>query len=60
MLKYGFGFSRVCLLVKLDWDKISDFSNEIFKISPTLWFILFIAGIGFIICTGFVMTVSSK
>ena len=46
----------VSLLLKLDWGKLPEFTNEILKNNPNLWIILFIAALGFFISASFVIT----
>jgi len=56
MVNYGFGFAIVSLLLKLDWGKLPEFTNDILKNNPSLWIILFIAALGFFISASFVIT----
>jgi hypothetical protein len=56
MVNYGFGFAIVSLLLKLDWGKLPQFTNEILKNNPSLLIILFIAALGFFISASFVIT----
>jgi hypothetical protein len=56
MVNYGFGFAIVSLLLKLDWGKLPEFTNEMLKNNPNLWIILFIAALGFFISASFVIT----
>lgn len=56
MVNYGFGFAIVSLLLKLDWGKLPEFTNEILKNNPSLWIILSIAALGFFISANFVIT----
>ncbi|MBE9171097.1 hypothetical protein IQ238_27470 [Pleurocapsales cyanobacterium LEGE 06147] len=56
MVNYGFGFAIVSLLIKLDWGKLPQFTNDILKNNPSLWIILFIAALGFFISASFVIT----
>jgi ABC-type phosphate/phosphonate transport system permease subunit len=60
MVNYGFGFAIVSLLVKLDWGKLPEFTNEILTANPSLWIVLFIAAVGFFISASFVITASPK
>jgi hypothetical protein len=48
MVSYGFGFSIISILIKLEWGKIPEFSLDLLKAHPTLWAIAGIALIGFI------------
>lgn len=55
MVNYGFGFAIVSLLIKLDWGKLPEFTNEILKANQNLWVVLFIAALGFVISASFVI-----
>lgn len=56
MVNYGFGFAIVSLLIKLDWGKLPQFTDDILKNNPNLWIILSIAALGFFISASFVIT----
>jgi hypothetical protein len=60
MVNYGFGFAIVSLLLKLDWGKLPEFTNEILKETPNLWFVLIIAAIGFFVSASFVINAPPK
>src|SRR5687767_11360952 len=48
MVNYGFGFAIISVLLKLDWGKIPEFTNENLIATPSLWGVLLIALIGFL------------
>jgi hypothetical protein len=56
MVNYGFGFSVVSLLLKLEWGQIPQFTGEILQTTPGLWWILGLAVVGFIASAYFVVT----
>jgi hypothetical protein len=60
MVNYGFGFAIVSLLLKLDWGKLPEFTNDILKENPNLWIVLIIAVIGFFVSAGFVINAPPK
>ncbi|MBW4512406.1 MAG: hypothetical protein KME64_38820 [Scytonematopsis contorta HA4267-MV1] len=60
MVNYGFGFAIVSLLLKLDWGKLPEFTNEILKETPNLWIVLIIAAIGFFVSASFVINAPPK
>ncbi len=60
MVNYGFGFAIVSLLLKLDWGKLPEFTNEILKETPNLWVVLIIAAIGFFVSASFVINAPPK
>ena len=60
MVNYGFGFAIVSLLIKLDFDKLPEFTNEIFRANPKIWIFLFIAALGFVISASFVINSASN
>lgn len=56
MVNYGFGFSIVSILIKLDWGQIPEFSGELLTAQPLLWIVLVIAVIGFLASAFFVVS----
>lgn len=56
MVAYGFGFSIIAIFLKLDWGKIPTFSTELIKSHPSLYFIAFIALLGFLVSSYMVVT----
>ena len=60
MVNYGFGFAIVSLLIKLDFGKLPEFTNEILRANPNLWIVLFIAALGFVISASFVINSASN
>lgn len=59
MVNYGFGFAIVSLLLKLDWGKLPEFSTEILRGNPNLWFIFLIAALGFFASASFIINSSN-
>lgn len=56
MVNYGFGFAIISVLLKLDWGKIPEFTNENLIAYPMLWGVLVIALIGFLFSAYVVIT----
>jgi hypothetical protein len=56
MVNYGFGFSMVALLLKLDWGRLPEFSGALLQSDPRLWLLLAIAMAGFVASAFFVIS----
>ncbi len=56
MVCYGFGFSIISIFLQLEWGKIPDFSMNLIKAHPALWFIAAIALVGFVVSGYLVVT----
>ena len=56
MVNYGFGFSIVSLLLKLEWGRVPEFTSEVLQATPALGVILLIALVGFVSSAYFVVT----
>lgn len=55
MVNYGFGFSIVSLLLKLEWGRIPEFTSEVLMQTPALTSVLLIALLGFLVSAYFVV-----
>jgi hypothetical protein len=55
MVNYGFGFSIVSLLLRLEWGRLPALSFDLVKANPALWSLFVIALIGFIFSAWFVL-----
>ena len=58
MVNYGFGFSVISLLLKLEWNRVPEFTLDIIADDPALLGVLAIAVLGFIASGWFVVTTS--
>jgi hypothetical protein len=56
MVNYGFGFSIVAMLLKLEWGRLPEFTGALLQGDPRLWLLLAVALIGFVISAIFVIT----
>jgi hypothetical protein len=56
MVNYGFGFSIVALLLKLEWGRLPEFTGELLQGDPRLWLLMGIALLGFVTSAYFVIT----
>src|SRR5688572_2845576 len=56
MVNYGFGFSIVSLLLKLEWGRVPEFTSEVLQATPALGVILLIALVCFVSSAYFVVT----
>jgi len=60
MVNYGFGFSVMSIIIKLEWNKIPEFTLQHINEIPLLSYILLIALAGFVISARFVVTTERK
>jgi hypothetical protein len=60
MVNYGFGFSIISLVLKLEWNKIPEFTMDIFNQQPSLAIVLAIAFIGFLASGWLIITAPRK
>jgi hypothetical protein len=56
MVNYGFGFSIVALLLRLEWGRLPELTGAMLQGDPRLWLLLAIAVAGFISSAFFVVT----
>lgn len=56
MVSYGFGFSIIAILLRLEWGKLPAFSTELIKTHPSLWIVGTIALLGFLVSSYILIT----
>lgn len=60
MVNYGFGFSILALLIRLEWGRLPEFTLDLLARLPALWLLLAIATAGFVVSAAFVILAKAE